>query len=73
MILCRATFPINSGYVLALLGDQTDHDYPIYRDATHPDDNATLCSALYDLDGRELRIYSDHPVKAAEKYLKFCL
>ena len=70
MILCRATFPINSGHVLALLSDQTDRDYPIYRDATLPDDNATLCSALFDLDNRQLRIYWDNPVREPEKYIQ---
>jgi hypothetical protein len=73
LALGRTTPPGEAGQVLALLGNQSDRDYPIYRDATLPDADATLCSALYDLDGRELRIYSDHPVKAAEKYLKFCL
>ena len=73
MILCGATFPINSGHVLALLSDQTDRDYPIYRDATLPDDNATLCSALYDLDNRQLRIYWDNPVKEPEKYIQIAM
>ena len=69
----RATPPGEADHVLALLGDQTDQDFPIYRDATLPDVDATLCSALYDLDGRELRIYYDHSVKKPEKYLKLSL
>ena len=73
MTLCRATFPINSGHVLALLSDQTDRDYPIYRDATPPDDDATLCSALFDLDNRQLRIYWDNPVKGPEKCMQFAM
>jgi predicted choloylglycine hydrolase len=73
MTLCRATPPTDAGHVLALLSDQTDRDYPIFRDATLPDADATLCSALYDLDSRELRIYYDHPVKEPEKYVKLTL
>jgi predicted choloylglycine hydrolase len=73
MALCRATPPTDAGHVLALLSDQTDRDYPIFRDATPPDADATLCSALYDLDSRELRIYYDHPVKEPEKYVKLTL
>jgi hypothetical protein len=73
LTICRSTSPANSGHVLALLGDQTDRDYPIYRDAKPPDDNATLCSGLYDLDRRELRIYWDHPIKEPEKYVQFAL
>ena len=73
MTLCRTTFPANSAHVLALLGDQTDRDYPIYRDATLPDDNATLCSGLFDLDDRQLRIYWGNPLEEPEKYLQFAL
>jgi hypothetical protein len=65
--LCRATFPANSAQVLALLSDQTDRDYPIYRDATLPDEDVTLGSVLYDMDLRELQIYWDHPVKEPDK------
>jgi len=73
MNLCRATPPADADRVLALLSDQTDRDYPIYRDATPPDEDATLCSALYDLDNRELRIYWDHPVKRPEENIKIAL
>lgn len=71
--LARTTPPADAGHVLAVLGNQSDRDYPIYRDATLPDTDATLCSALYDLDDRELRIYYDHPVKEPEKYVKLSL
>jgi hypothetical protein len=71
--LGRETPPAEAGQVLALLGNRADRDYPIYRDATPPDADATLCSALYDLDDRELRIYYDHPVKVPDKYLKLAL
>jgi hypothetical protein len=71
--LCRAAFPTHSGDVLALLSDQTDRDYPIYRDATFPDEDATLSTALYDLDRRELQIYWDHPVKEPDKCMQLSL
>ena len=73
MTLCRSTFPTNSGHVLALLGDQADRDYPIYRDATFPDDNATLCSGLFDLDNRQLRIYWDNPHREPEKCIQIAM
>ena len=73
LVLCRAKSPTHAGHVLALLGDQTDREFPIYRDATRPDTDATLCSALYDLDRCELRIYWGHPVKEPEKSLKLSL
>jgi hypothetical protein len=71
--LCRAIFSTHSGDVLALLSDQTDRDYPIYRDATLPDEDATLSSALYDMDRRELRIYWDHPAKDPDKCISLAL
>jgi hypothetical protein len=65
--------PDDASRVLAVLGDQTDRDYPVYCDATPPDTNATLCSTLYDLDNRQLRIYWDNPVREPEKYIQFTL
>jgi hypothetical protein len=59
--LCQATSPSSATHVLALLGDQADQDYPIYRRALPPDRSATLCSALFDLDARQLRIYTHRP------------
>jgi hypothetical protein len=73
MTLCRATVPTNSGHVLALLGDQTDRDYPIYRDARPPDREATLCSALFDLDNRQVRIYWDNPHRQPEKFIQIAM
>ena len=73
LTVCRAKPPTHAGHVVALLGDQTDRQFPIYRDATLPDEDATLCSALYDLDRRVLRIYWDHPVKEPEKSMKLAL
>jgi hypothetical protein len=71
--LCHKEPPAAADHVLAVLGDQTDRDYPIYRDATLPDNSATLCSALFDLDKREVRIYWDNPAKEPDKYVKFAL
>lgn len=73
LVLCRAAPPVDAGHLLALLGDRTDREFPIYRDATFPDNDATLCSALFDLDRRELRIFWDHPVNAPEKSMKLNL
>ena len=71
--LCRDTPPENATGVLELLGDQKDREFPIYRDATLPDDNATLCSALFDLDNRQLRIYWGNPAGEPEKYLQLAM
>ena len=71
--LCRNTPPDDASRVLAVLGDQTDRDYPVYCDATPPDINATLCSALFDLDNRQLLIYWGNPVREPEKHIQFTL
>ena len=68
--LCRATPPTDSGHVLSLLSDKADGKFPIFRDATPPDDNATLCSALFDLDNYQLRIYWDNPAVEPEKCIR---
>jgi hypothetical protein len=73
MTICRTTFPTKSGHILALLGDQTDRDYPIYRDARPPDSDATLGSALFDLDNRQLRIYWDNPLEESEKCIQIAM
>lgn len=64
--LCQATPPTDAPHILALLGDQANHDYPIYCHATPPDQSATLCSALFDLDARQLRVYTGHPRQEPE-------
>ena len=71
--LCRNTPPEDAAGVLALLGDQADGEFPIYRDATLPDDNATLCSALFDLHNRQLRIYWDNPAGEPEKCIQLAM
>jgi hypothetical protein len=64
--LCQATPPSSATHVLALLGDQADRNYPIYRRAILPDRSATLCSALFDLDARRLRIYTCRPGQGSD-------
>lgn len=57
--------------ILRLLGDQENHEYPIYRTAKAPDPTETFCTALFDLDVREMRIYSGHPVHQKEQLTIF--
>ena len=71
--LCQKTPPADESHVLALLGDQAYRDHPIYCDATPPETSATLCSSLFDLDSRQLRIYWGHPVKEPAKCMRFDL
>jgi hypothetical protein len=71
--LCREMPPTDVRHVLALLGDQANREYPIFRDATPPDKDATLCSALYNLDDRELQIYWSHPVREPGENIKLPL
>ena len=56
--------------VLTLLADRTDKDYPIRAGAVPPEENATLSTALYDLDRKKVRIYPNHPVDDANTYLE---
>lgn len=71
--LCRATPPRSAAQVLSLLGDEVEREYPIYRNATPPDRSATLCTALFDLDSRQLRICAGHPSREPECQLLFDL
>ena len=71
--LCHAKAPNSASHVLSLLGDEQARDYPIYRTAAPPDRNATLCTALFDLDARLLRIYFNHPVRDAEQHVALAL
>jgi hypothetical protein len=72
-VLLRDSPPVDAAGVLAVLGDQVNERYPIYRTATSPDENATLYTALFDLDGRRLRIYTGHPVLAPKKFIEFAI
>jgi hypothetical protein len=65
--LCQATPPKTATHVLQVLGDQADPDHPIYRRPRAPDDTATLCSALFDLDARRLQLYAGHPLREPER------
>jgi predicted choloylglycine hydrolase len=65
--------PRSTTEVLAILGDQTDEPYPIYRTATAPDRSATLCTALFDLDARQLRIYTGHPTQAPSEFIALAM
>ena len=65
--------PVDGAGVLAILGDQGDEQYPIYRTATPPDQNMTLYTALFDLDARLLRIYTGHPVLAPDEFIEFAM
>ena len=70
-VLLQDSPPVDAAGVLAVLGDQVNERYPIYRTATSPDENVTLSTALFDLDGRRLRIYTGHPVLAPKKSIEF--
>ncbi len=62
-------FTPDAAGVLAVLGDQADEQYPIYRTATPPDPLAHFCTALFDLDARQLQIYTDHPTQEHGKFI----
>jgi len=59
--------------ILEILGDEADADYPIYRSARGPDSNETFCTALFDLDAREMRVYHGHPAREQEKVTVFSM
>jgi predicted choloylglycine hydrolase len=65
--------PQNAAEVLTILGDQTNEQYPIYRADTAPDQSATLCTALFDLEARQLRIYTDHPTQAPGEFVALAM
>lgn len=71
--LCRNNPPTDESDVLALLNDQTDRDYPIYCEAQTPETSTTLCTAIFDLDSRQLNIYWGRPVRDSEKCIRFSL
>lgn len=61
--------PQSAAGVLDILGDQTDEQYPIYRTATAPDQSETFYTALFDLEARQLRVYTDHPLRAPTAFV----
>jgi predicted choloylglycine hydrolase len=72
-VLLQEKPPLDAVGILTVLGDQASERYPIYRTATFPDEDATLNTALFDLDGRSLKIYTDHPVLAPRKFIEFAI
>jgi predicted choloylglycine hydrolase len=60
--------PGDAAGILSILGDMAEERYPIYRTAKPPDTDATLCTALFDLDARTLRIYTSHPTRAPGEF-----
>ena len=71
--ILESTSPLDAEGVLSLLGDQANGEYPIYRSATPPDDEATLHTICFDLDARRLRIYTGHPVRDAAEFVELDL
>lgn len=52
--------------LMAILRDQGDREWPIWRDGTAPDTQVTLLCALFDLDRGTLRIYPGPTRHAAD-------
>jgi predicted choloylglycine hydrolase len=71
--ILRRGHPADAGEVLSILGDQQGEQYPLYRTAAPPDTYVTLCTALFDLDARLLRIYTGHPTKAPGRFIELGL
>jgi predicted choloylglycine hydrolase len=65
--------PQDAAEVLAILGDQANEQYPIHRTAAAPDQSATLCTALFNLEARQLCIYTDHPIQAPSEFVAFAM
>lgn len=65
--------PSNKSDLLRVLADRENPDYPIFRNGRPPDDIATLCTCLFDLDAKECVIYTGHPIKEPEKSIKLLL
>ncbi|MFQ6101689.1 MAG: C45 family autoproteolytic acyltransferase/hydrolase [Anaerolineae bacterium] len=64
---------LDAAGVLTILGDRADEQYPVYRTATPPDGGATLCTALFDLDARQLRIFTAHPTEDPEECIALAM
>jgi hypothetical protein len=71
--MMRESLPQNASEVLTILGDRANEQYPIYRTATDPNQSATLCTALFDLDARQLRIYLGHPTQAPSEFVALAM
>ncbi|EFJ40199.1 hypothetical protein VOLCADRAFT_100039, partial [Volvox carteri f. nagariensis] len=53
--------PLSAEDVLAILGDTTDAEFPIYRTGDYGGLVYTLCTVLYDLAGRRMMVYRGNP------------
>ncbi|MHC4432007.1 MAG: C45 family autoproteolytic acyltransferase/hydrolase [Planctomycetota bacterium] len=71
--LMQQAQPVDAAGVLTILGDRSNPTYPIYRTATPPDHSATFCTALFDLDARQLRIYTDHPTRKPDVFMELAM
>jgi isopenicillin-N N-acyltransferase-like protein len=71
--LVRNGPPSSAAGVLAILGDEDDTPYPIYRTAVLPDQGATLCTALFDLDAGWLRVYTGHPTRDPTQFVELAM
>ncbi|MGC9333976.1 MAG: C45 family autoproteolytic acyltransferase/hydrolase [Anaerolineae bacterium] len=65
--------PRDAEGVLSLLGDQGHEQYPIYGTGTSFDSSATLCTGLFDLDARWLRIYTSRPGQDPAEFVQFAM
>jgi len=66
--------PENLTDVATMLGDTKDPEYPIYRDGQPPDDAATVCTALFNLQTQHGLLYLDNPkLNFDTPYMKFSL
>ena len=65
--------PVDAAGVLSILGDQANEHYPIYRQAIPPDRAMTFCTALFDLDARQLQIYTGHPTQKSQEFVSFVI
>jgi predicted choloylglycine hydrolase len=66
--------PLNATGVLTILGDRENEQYPIFLSKPTPqDNNVTFCTALFDLDARQFRIYTGHPIDDSEEFITFSM
>jgi hypothetical protein len=65
--------PSNKTDLLEILSDHDNPEYPIFRNGNPPDDIATLCTCLFDLDTRQCAIYTGHPIEEADRCVEFPL
>jgi len=59
----KMTTPSTPKLALAILGDETDKDFPIYRYGRKDDELATISTAVLDLDNALVTIYGGNPTQ----------